>query len=807
MAAFAVLLLVANQSPAQTEGSYFLGTRWEDGPKKAIVAHPLVFGNGKADWSIMAGGIEFAPICPDVGEHLEWPGEMNPRTTNFDSLLPNSPAGTALQRFELALNIWEKGSAGAWKKLMLAADGGGKIGDQNANSEVGDIRAAVLRYEPLITTIDQLAHAFDPDTLALDWRARFPYNAHDASIGGDCHFRPHTNIDPKGVFWVDDPNAVQGEFDLLTVMIHEAGHALGLGHNEIDPASVMYPAYSEPKRQLSLTDIINIQILYNPYRPATIWSQVPGYRYHVESTNQFGGDRPSSFDWRLPVNTNVIADDFISDGRAIVAIRWWGSYASNYNQGFEDGFVLSFFSDDRTETNYSKPDSFRATYIAPAAAVKVTDTQRQGLDQRQIYQYEVFLADTLVVVGPFAPKPDDPNIFVAYRRNAFLTTSNTVYWLSISAEVGTVFTPEKNAGGVITNWVVADEAAKPQTTNQFWGWHTSPIQQEDISTFGRIQEPGQQLVYSDWKTNSVFHGEIDQAFELITPATPINTNIFAHTKWLQRPDYSTNGMDVLATEGSAVPIVADDFRCKRTGPITGIHIWASWLNDRFDSNAVIKLRLWSDVPATNSQPSHPGVELWSRSFTNGVNYNWQVAASDIFYERFLDPSDTNFVGKDTKVYQYNFQIATNQAFNQTNNAIYWLSVTASGTTNRFGWKTCITNDHFMDDAAFATVPTPNTNQWTDLHYPAGHPFAPRTADMAFALETPPPAAPVGQASLTIQRSGASVTVRWNNPAFRPQSAAVLPSAGNPDPWVDIEGTSPLVLTASNAKQFYRVIYP
>ena len=70
----------------------------------------------------------------------------------------------------------------------------------------------------------------------------------------------------------------------------------------------------------------------------------------------------------------------------------------------------------------------------------------------------------------------------------------------------------------------------------------------------------------------------------------------------------------------------------------------------------------------------------ARKAKDGVNYNSQVAASDIFYERFLDPADTNFIGKDTKVYQYNFQIATNQAFNQTNNAIYWLSVTASGTT-------------------------------------------------------------------------------------------------------------------------------
>src|SRR5881628_2400901 len=53
-------------------------------------------------------------------------------------------------------------------------------------------------------------------------------------------------------------------------------------------------------------------------------------------------------------------------------------------------------------------------------------------------------------------------------------------------------------------------------------------------------------------------------------------------KWVQMPDLQ-NGMDVLDTFSPILPynkILADDFKCTQTGPITSIHIWGSWLNDR-----------------------------------------------------------------------------------------------------------------------------------------------------------------------------------------------------------------------------------
>jgi hypothetical protein len=43
-------------------------------------------------------------------------------------------------------------------------------------------------------------------------------------------------------------------------------------------------------------------------------------------------------------------------------------------------------------------------------------------------------------------------------------------------------------------------------------------------------------------------------------------------------------------------ILADDFLCAKTGPITNIHIWASWLSDQPDLAATFQLGLWSDLP-------------------------------------------------------------------------------------------------------------------------------------------------------------------------------------------------------------------
>lgn len=111
-------------------------------------------------------------------------------------------------------------------------------------------------YQP---NMDILAHAFKPDTIALNSIVGF------GSLGGDVHFRPSKLQDPvNGITWVDKLVPAAGEVDLETVMLHEIGHALGLDHNTGDANSVMQPVYGGVRRNLSMTDIANITQLYSP---------------------------------------------------------------------------------------------------------------------------------------------------------------------------------------------------------------------------------------------------------------------------------------------------------------------------------------------------------------------------------------------------------------------------------------------------------------------------------------------------------------------------------------------------------------
>src|SRR5215469_471644 len=73
--------------------------------------------------------------------------------------------------------------------------------------------------------------------------------------------------------------------------------------------------------------------------------------------------------------------------------------------------------------------------------------------------------------------------------------------------------------------------------------------------------------------------------------------------------------------GTSSNILADDFFCNTTGPIIGIHIWGSWLNDKHGTITNFWLGIYNDVPAgtdPNRPYSHPGtVQLWQQSFGFG----------------------------------------------------------------------------------------------------------------------------------------------------------------------------------------------
>ncbi len=71
-----------------------------------------------------------------------------------------------------------------------------------------------------------------------------------------------------------------GSFDLFSLVLHELGHSLGLGHNEDLEDAVMYPNYSFTTG-LHQDDIDGIQALYGPSvatvpLPAAVWLMLSG---------------------------------------------------------------------------------------------------------------------------------------------------------------------------------------------------------------------------------------------------------------------------------------------------------------------------------------------------------------------------------------------------------------------------------------------------------------------------------------------------------------------------------------------------
>ncbi len=267
------------------------------------------------------------------------------------------------------------------------------------------------------------------------------------------------------------------------------------------------------------------------------------------------------------------------------------------------------------------------------------------------------------------------------------------------------------------------------------------------------------------------------------------------TKYVQMPDpigMNVNATYLLDTSAPVPPgpqpiypwqkILADDFLCTQTGPITDIHIWGSWLNDKIPystanpnlQNVSFKLSLHTNVPAGVDAPySHPGGQFWSAIYNPGQYTPTFWSNSD---EMFYEPNTNQIIGQDSKIWQYNFDIKpdpTNptqwpyQYGTATNPQVYWLDVQAIVPEPApaagqllpdyvFGWKTSL--DGFVvpnptgqlkdDDAVFGDTITPGGEAvphtdatglvwtWKDMHYPTG-PYQGNSINLAFVITSVP----------------------------------------------------------------------
>lgn len=166
----------------------------------------------------------------------------------------------------------------------------------------------------------------------------------------------------------------------------------------------------------------------------------------------------------------------------------------------------------------------------------------------------------------------------------------------------------------------------------------------------------------------------------------------------QLPDEA--GWDVNATK----PLVlADDWMCSETGPVTDIHFWGSWLNGLEGVITSFTLSIHADIPADPPQIpySKPGATLWETTITNFA----ALPIDPPFLEGWYDPQNGQFLAGNHQAYfQYNVLLPKEDWFVQTEGTIYWLNISATvedpGAPPQpvWGWKSTL--NHWNDDAVW-----------------------------------------------------------------------------------------------------------
>jgi hypothetical protein len=176
----------------------------------------------------------------------------------------------------------------------------------------------------------------------------------------------------------------------------------------------------------------------------------------------------------------------------------------------------------------------------------------------------------------------------------------------------------------------------------------------------------------------------------------------------QLPD--PTGWDVLATR----PLVlADDFLCTWSGPLTHVRFWGSWQDDQVGQIQTLRLSIHADIPAEESPTGYsmPGVLLWSWEEPPGPPGNEPVS-----WQGWFDPAAGMVDPNNHQLwFQYDIEIPEQIAFVQEEGNVYWLDIQVTTEGGIWGWKT--SQDHWNDDAVWGMwVPgqDPNVIQWREL---------------------------------------------------------------------------------------------
>ncbi len=228
-----------------------------------------------------------------------------------------------------------------------------------------------------------------------------------------------------------------------------------------------------------------------------------------------GADVASNIDLSdLPHAPNVaVADDFVSDGRPINSVRWWGSELA---VATIDGWFIGFHEPLQAG---GAPSSPLGLYYCDFSILSRKGTLFSACDAHSVIEYSVDLEDCCLIQA----NPDSRSSQVPAQADGFHEQECFSYDIYIQAVVGRKYV---ESGGTCVEVSTANSASQ-----DVWGWHTTNIEHGLRPALQSVVTmTGPNWVYGPWTPAAPSCSEPNMAFQL-------STNVSGSTS-----DCNTNGI-------------------------------------------------------------------------------------------------------------------------------------------------------------------------------------------------------------------------------------------------------------------------
>ncbi len=397
-------------------------------------------------------------------------------------------------------------------------------------------------------------------------------------------------------------------------------------------------------------------------------------------------------------------------------------YLLFYNNAYVD-LAFEIFSDSYTGLDYGDAPDIYATLFEDDGAAHVIDTT-------------LYLGDKID-----AEADGQPGTFALGDDQNGIDDEDGITFPSLYRGANVTFTVKASAQGYLNAWIDFDGNGSWEEGDEHI-FVDEPLDAGFNYISGYIPE-GADAGYTFARfrfstatglepTGIATDGEVEDYRVYIESEPPF--------KWEQPPETEFYALQVNAAPGY---LLADDFVCDKTGPLTGISIYGSWLNNDPPAggvgDAVFTLAIHDAIP--NGEGTMPGNVLWTHTYQPG-EFEYQF----IIYEQNFDwqnPDGSGYlVSPNMACIRYDFEIPEGD-FKQEGTPYlpkkYWLTLqVSSGTNYLFGWNSTYHDEKIgvtsSGNGMWTTGTEPYNGIWDSVFYANGHPYEGDPVGFAFDIK-------------------------------------------------------------------------